>query len=356
MDASPDEQPLQLAEESPSDGLRLVDLSEVDLPQVLALLDSSLGAASVARTSEFFRWKHEASPFGRSFGIAAVNPTGTLAALRLFMRWRFVAGARSYEAVRAVDTATHPDFQRRGLFRRLTLELVRRVEKEGISFVFNTPNAKSRPGYLTMGWQDVGRLPLLARPLLGRLVARSLRMNAASDTEGADPLAELASVGVLLSQPELPAFLERWSRDEHRLHTPRDPAYLRWRYLAVPGILYRAAWHFEGESGAVAIVRARTRSGRLEAGVSELLVSHDRQGMQAGVRLARRIATLGVDYAVALGARGTAERRVASRAGFVPCGWLGPRMTVRPVRASGVAPPIRSPCSWRLSAGDAELF
>jgi hypothetical protein len=207
-----------------------------------------------------------------------------------------------------------------------------------------------------MGWQDVGRLPLLVRPRLGRLVARSLRATAASDRAMMSALGELASIEALLSQAELPAFLERWSRGEQRLHTPRDPAYLRWRYLGVPGVPYGAAWHFEGASGAVAIVRTRWRSGRLEAGVAELLVSHDRQGMRAGKGLARRIAALGVDYAVALGARGTAERRVASRAGFVPCGWLGPRMTVRSLRASGVSPELGSPRSWRLSAGDAELF
>ncbi|MDH5380092.1 MAG: hypothetical protein OEW75_04520, partial [Cyclobacteriaceae bacterium] len=34
-------------------------------------------------------------------------------------------------------------------------------------FIFNTPNEKSRPGYLKMGWVDAGRLPVYFRPVAG---------------------------------------------------------------------------------------------------------------------------------------------------------------------------------------------
>ena len=68
-------------------------------------------------------------------------------------------------AVRAVDTATDPGWRRRGLFSELTRQLVEEVRRDGTAFVFNTPGASSRPGYLKLGWQEVGRLPLLVRPL-----------------------------------------------------------------------------------------------------------------------------------------------------------------------------------------------
>ena len=74
-------------------------------------------------------------------------------------------------AVRAVDTATDPDYQGRGLFTRLTLQAIDELRAEGVDFVFNTPNDQSRPGYLKMGWQVVGTLPTHVRPTRWRNVA-----------------------------------------------------------------------------------------------------------------------------------------------------------------------------------------
>jgi GNAT superfamily N-acetyltransferase len=88
------------------------------------------------------------------------------------MRWEFLDGDRVVRAVRAVDTATHPDYQGRGIFTRLTLHALDELATEGIEFVFNTPNDQSRPGYLKMGWQVVGQLPTAVRPTRLARIAR----------------------------------------------------------------------------------------------------------------------------------------------------------------------------------------
>ena len=54
----------------------------------------------------------------------------------------------------------HPDYQGQGIFKKLTLNLIGEMEKEGIDFIYNTPNADSLPGYLKMGWEKWGKLPL----------------------------------------------------------------------------------------------------------------------------------------------------------------------------------------------------
>ncbi len=84
-------------------------------------------------------------------------------AFRALMRWEFVRGGVVLRAVRAVDTATDPEYQGRGLFRSLTMHGLEHVRAEGVDFVFNTPNTQSRPGYLKMGWREVGRLPAAVR-------------------------------------------------------------------------------------------------------------------------------------------------------------------------------------------------
>jgi GNAT superfamily N-acetyltransferase len=330
--------------------LRLVDLRELDTESVIGLLQLSLGNAAVERSAAFFRWKHESNPFGRSFGIGAIEPGGRLVAVRLFLRWKFSFGGATVHAVRAVDTATHPEWQRRGLFRRLTLELVDRLRQQGVvELVFNTPNPKSRAGYLGMGWRDVGRLPLSLRPSWRRLA----RLPARARGEAAG----LGSIEELLRVPSLAGFLQRWHREAAsappRLHTVRDDRYLAWRYGEVPGPRYRAAWSIDGDSGAVVIVRERRRRERAELSFSELLVAGGVQAERAASALVRTVSRSTGDYAVALGFPESSERRALGRAGFWPVRAVAPRLTWRPIGEGFDAGRM---ASWRLSAGDVELF
>ena len=136
--------------------------------------DALGGGPAGTGPAEFFRWKHLENPFGRSFMLVA-EADGRIVGLRAFMRWEFVAGDRRFRAVRAVDTATHPDHQGKGIFSRLTLEALDALRDQA-DFVFNTPNEKSLPGYLKMGWQVVGRVPIrirVRRPIRFATRARS---------------------------------------------------------------------------------------------------------------------------------------------------------------------------------------
>ncbi|MGW4651675.1 GNAT family N-acetyltransferase, partial [Kitasatospora sp. NPDC004289] len=138
-------------------------LDGADTPAVLELLTASLaGGPTGTRSADFFAWKHHRNPFGASPGLVAVTPGGRIVGVRLFLRWEWRAVDRVVRAVRPVDTATHPDFQGRGIFRRLTTELLEQVSSEA-ELVFNTPNGNSLPGYLKMGWQDLGQVPVSLR-------------------------------------------------------------------------------------------------------------------------------------------------------------------------------------------------
>lgn len=341
----------------PGEDLRILPLEAVPADRVLALLRACLGPAAVQRSEAFWRWKHEAGPFGPSPGLVAMAGDRPVA-VRTFLRWRWQAGDRTFRAVRAVDTATHPQWRRRGLFRRLTTDLLERVEEEGAAFVFNTPNATSRAGYLALGWRDLGRVPVLLRPRRpARLLAAGLGRERRAT--GAEPeLPGLEPLTSLLDDPALPGFLDDWNRGEERLHTPRSVDYLTWRYATVPGIPYRAAWDLQGRSGAVAVVRPRRRRGLAEVALVELLASHDGTGRRAARELVGRIAaTPGVDHLVAVASPGSDERRVLLRSGFLPLP-AGPRWVARPLAPLGSEwkPKLFRRRSWRVSAGDLELF
>ena len=133
------------------------------------------GGPTGENTAAFFEWKHQENPFGPSPGLVA-HADGRLVGVRLFLRWELRAGERTFHAVRAVDTATDPEFQGRGIFRRLTLGLLQQLDEGGdLDLVFNTPNANSRPGYLKMGWQDVGSIPVKLSPVRPVALLRGVR-------------------------------------------------------------------------------------------------------------------------------------------------------------------------------------
>ncbi|MDX1383094.1 MAG: GNAT family N-acetyltransferase [Thermoanaerobaculia bacterium] len=328
----------------------IVAAADVSAADLLELTTLSLGE-SPHRTREFWRWKHEASPFGASPGLAAVaggRPVG----VRMLLRWRWVAGASGYAAVRAVDTATHPEFRRRGLFRRLTLTLLEKLEAEGVDFVFNTPNPQSRAGYLKMGWVRLGRLPVRVRPRLGG-------GSGGDAPPGPGGSGALKPVRELLSLPGLPAFLEGVSAGEQRrLSTPRDVDYLRWRYEAVPGYVYGASWRLEASRGAVLIAREGLRRGRRELLVSELLVSDEAFGRASATALLRSVlGSSRARYALVSTPPATAAAAAAARAGFLPPLPLGPDVVYRPLAIRDRRPDLgRGVAAWGFSLGDLEVF
>ena len=145
-----------------------------DLQGVLDTLRAALGETPfLRRTPELWEWKHVLNPFGKSIVLVAADGD-RIAAVRAFMRWRLATrDGEELSCVRAVDTAVHPDYQRRGLFRGLNEAAVEVARDDGVVLVFNTPNPQSRPGYLKQGWNDVGSIGVMIRPSLHMIARRS---------------------------------------------------------------------------------------------------------------------------------------------------------------------------------------
>ena len=340
-------------------------LTEADDPAVIELLGVALGGGPTGgRTAEFFRWKHRLKPFGSSPGLVAVHG-GRIVGVRLFMRWALQADGQPVKALRAVDTATDPAFQGKGIFRSLTLGLLDQLDASGeVDLVFNTPNASSRPGYLKMGWQPVGTLPVRLAPVRPLRFLRGGRA-ASGATAGAKKPAATATGKALPSCP-LPSAVsvlaERHREVEelvaagastHRFHTPLSMEYLSWRYGSAPGLDYRAvAIDSGGTLSGLAFGRLRQRGPLAEFTLADILVADgDRRSAGRLLRAARRS---GADYVAAHTSTGTEVERAASAAGYlrVPGNGIGlvanPR---RPIAASAV-----EPAAWRLSLGDLEVF
>ena len=313
-----------------------------DRAAVLDLLADSLGWARDESFAELFDWKHLRNPSGASPAWVAVED-GAVVGFRTFLLWRFEhPDGRTRRAVRAVDTATSPAHQGRGIFRRLTLAAVDELTAGGVDFVFNTPNANSLPGYLRMGWSTVGRVPVvvrIARP------ASALRMRGARVPAELWPLATNAGAvaSVVLADSRVDELLAA-AGPPAGLRTERTPEFLRWRY-GLASLGYRAIAANDDPAAGIAIFRLRRRGDATEAGISDVIVPSGAATTRR--RLLSQIARdTGADYAIRVG-------RPLPRSGYVPFPRQGPILTWRPLADTAAPPALRD---LDLTLGDVELL
>ena len=331
-----------------------------DVDPILDLVKTSLGEGSIPRQREYWEWKHRLNPFGES-PVLLAEAGGKLVGLRVFMRWAWTISGTRFPTVRAVDTATHPDWRGRGIFSALTMDLVRAMRDQGVHFVFNTPNDQSRPGYLKMGWQQVGRTDLMIRPLnpfgrVGGLVGA--RSGPPSGDRGSAHSDAAPRAGDVLSNPEVVRFLaELPPVAAGRLYSPIDPDYLCWRYAMVPGIDYYANAAMEGEDGALVVFRIRSRGSTTEIRVCELIYGPSNNSAMLARELLRRLQhEPHGDYISIMASPLDANFGMLLKCGFIPAPRLGPILTVLPLNdlPGGVDPLSRR--YWRPSIGSLELF
>ncbi len=312
-----------------------------DRAAIISLLAASLGRDDDERYPALYAWKHEENPFGVSPAWVAED-NGTLCAIRVFMRWEFRARGEVRRAVRAVDTATHPDYQGQGLFTRLTRHGLAEVAADGVDFVFNTPNDQSRPGYLKMQWQTVGRLPVAIRPRSAGSLVRLARARVPAERWSIPTTAGERAAEAFAETSSIDALLGRLAPTD-RLTTLRSAAFFRWRY-GTELLQYRVITAPKGIEHGFVVFRLRRRGGAVEAAIGDVVVAGDdhrlARSMLATVRRTSR-----ADYAIALGRRPS---------GFVPFPRQGPILTWR--HAAATATDVPSLADLECTLGDIELF
>ncbi len=140
----------------------VVEWTDRSVPMLLDLARTSHGAGGAAAKSEaFWQWKHQDNPFGRSYGIVALDESAggdcrRVASVRMLLRWRFRTSAgETVRAARAVDTATRPGYRRRGLFARLTQQAIADLTADGTHLIYNTPKCLQPARLFEVGWRAV---------------------------------------------------------------------------------------------------------------------------------------------------------------------------------------------------------
>ena len=199
--------------------MQIRQATQTDIPGILNVLKASLGEISSKKTEEVWRYKHIDNPFGESLVLVA-EELGMIIGVRALMRWQWRKGEKIYSSLRAVDTATHPGHQGKGIFKKLTLGAIEMVKVNGDFFIFNTPNTQSLPGYLKMGWKEVDKLRIRVKPAnpLNWFDVKTGKSYSINNNCIEDQLSNLVSDYNTLKA------------GENKLFTLKSPEYLLWRY------------------------------------------------------------------------------------------------------------------------------
>lgn len=313
-----------------------------DTSQIITLLKLSLGEALMPKSEAYWNWKHVRNPFGPS-PVLVAEDAGELIGVRAFMRWEWQQGREILKAVRAVDTATHPDHQGKGVFRKLTLALLDMCEREGVDFVFNTPNSKSKPGYLKMGWQTAGKLPVkltFKRPL--RMIKNRFIKKPNVEFLELEKHGEFNLSNQLQQDFEVTGHQKSWA-------TAKDLQFIKWRYLDIPVVKYYGCLRQEG----LVVFRLKQDIRGIELRVV------DTMGSEKGIENALQYMCGNIDFdymsvkSLPLRLSAFAVSILGARLSISLKN--GPEVTVRQL-TKGVMDPLMNFKQWDPTLGDLELF
>lgn len=320
--------------------------TEHDIPLIVELLKKSLGEELMPKSQEYWQWKHIDNPFGKSPVILAFE-NDTLVGVRAFMRWQWRSAGQIFESVRAVDTATHPDYQGRGIFKKLTLELLGYCEREKWHFVFNTPNGNSKPGYLKMGWKEAGKLPIsipVVHPFsialnMSRLKQSSIRVD---DTTGK----------LYLQHSGLEELLKQNSaRCKDQIITAHSVSSLLWRYQNVPVAKYfTRTLQSAGKLNVLLVYRLKSSKAGNELRVTDIFMDADKYRAEVRAMVKELVKLHAADYVTVSGLNSWLNG-AALYLRKLP---VGPVVTVRNITFD--ANTLRNFNGWSPSVGDLELF
>lgn len=201
----------------------------------------------------WWRWLYKGSPAGNGRTLLA-DANGRIAAQYAIVPVWIKVGKQMITGAQSLDTMTHPDYRRRGLFETLAKEVYSSAAGVGIHIVYGFPNSLSSPGFINkLDWFVVSTLKLRLKPLnwetVIRFVIKSKFLSgilAVIATLVFDKIlfrTRKAPARDSLAVTQVTSFNERFDRlwdrvsDQYPIMVARNKDYLNWRFSA-PGKQY----------------------------------------------------------------------------------------------------------------------
>ncbi len=275
-------------------------------------------------TDEEFAWWFDRNPAGEGIVSLAVDADEVVGVAAMsFFRTR-LNGVEQRLAI-PVNVATDARYRGQGVFSTLEEANEAAAAGSGSPLTVTFPNASSHPIFVRrLGWTDLPRLRLWARPLRAGGVVRYLLGRTGERGGLRAPDATPRIVRGLGVRP-----IERFGEDMDDLgaraaagygsHFTRDAAYFNWRYLDSPRD-YRCFGAYRGTELACVAVVGHTFKHGVSAGFLADLVAAPDDADAVRALLSRAVDEVkgGADALVLLPPPSKVQRRALVRAGFAP--------------------------------------
>jgi hypothetical protein len=268
------------------------------------------------------------------------------------MQWQWIRNGKIYRSVRAVDTATHPDYQGKGIFKKLTQQQVADCKDQGIHFVYNTPNSSSKPGYLKMGWVEQGKMPLKIKLLRPLAMIRSKWSafdynDALQDTSGFQKWSN-----------EIMLMVNHHTWNNPCLSTVHSAQFVSWRYANNPLFRY---YFFTDNVNFLLVVRIKAHSSGLELRMVDYLQFNDKvSSAYINNYLKKQVSAFckqrGIHFISFSGRQYQQYKDCFNWMGYLPVRRMGPLITLRDLNMHQHFPQLLKTENWCYSLGDMELF
>jgi GNAT superfamily N-acetyltransferase len=275
-------------------------------------------------SDEEFTWWFDRNPGGEGIVSLAVDGDEVVGVAAMsFFRTR-LDGVETRLAI-PVNVATDARYRGQGVFSTLERENEAAAAESGSPLTVTFPNANSHPIFVRrLGWIDLPRLRLWARPLRASGVARYV-LGRPGEHGGMRPPDDLPRVHHGLSVRPIEHFgpdmdeLGRTAATGYGSHFTRDAAYFEWRYLDSPRD-YRCFGAYAGEDLRGVAVVGHTFKHGVSAGFLADLVAAPDDATAVRALVSRAVAEVkgDADALVLLPPRPPVQRRALVRAGFAP--------------------------------------
>lgn len=160
-------------------------------------------------------------------------------------------GDRVIIGYQSVDTKTHPDYQRRGIFGKLALKS---YECASADVIYGFPNKNSYGGFVKkLGWLEVGALDALVKPLnikniLQKYISSKLLLKVGEASVNIitrifyntnnTPKVDNLKITKISSFDDRIDVLWREISNSYNVMVVRNKEYLNWRYVNVPDVIF----------------------------------------------------------------------------------------------------------------------
>jgi GNAT superfamily N-acetyltransferase len=292
--------------------------------QRAALVELLARVGTTQLSDEEFAWWFDRNPAGEGIVSLAVDDGDVVGVAAMSFFRTALDGAETRLAI-PVNVATDSRYRGQGVFSTLERENEAAATAFGAPLTVTFPNGASHPIFIRrLGWIDLPRLRLWARPLRAGAVVRYLLGRPGERGGLTEPMAEARTFRGLDVRP-----VDRFGPEMDELgrraaagygnHFVRDAEYFNWRYLDSPRD-YRCFGAYRGDVlVGVAVVGHTFKHGVSAAFLADLVAAPDGRD-ETRALLARAVDEVkgGADALVLLPPPSRTLRRALLASGFAP--------------------------------------